>query len=50
MLFIYNFLFAIVMFINTNISSNFNIGIYTFITVFIHFVFVMRFSKVSIFD
>ena len=32
--------------INTNISSNFNIGIYTFITVFIHFVFVMRFSKI----
>lgn len=46
MLFIYNFLFAIAMFINTNISSNFNIGIYTFITVFIHFVFVMRFSKI----
>lgn len=42
-----NFLFAVAMFINVNISSKFNIGIYTLITVFIPSIIIKLFSKIS---
>ena len=45
-----NFLFAVAMFINVNISSMFNIGIYTLITVFIPSIFIKIFSKLKIKD
>lgn len=45
-----NFLFAVAMFINVNISSMFNIGIYTLITVFIPSIFIKMFSKLKIKD
>lgn len=45
-----NFLFAVAMFINVNISSKFNIGIYTLITVFIPSIIIKLFSKLSFKD
>lgn len=45
-----NFLFAVAMFINVNISSMFNIGIYTLITVFIPSIIIKLFSKLSFKD
>ena len=42
-----NFLFAVAMFINVNISSMFNIGIYTLITVFIPSIIIKLFSRLS---
>ena len=50
MCFISNFLFAVAMLINVNISSSFNIGIYTFITVFIPSLIIKRFSNIKIKD
>lgn len=43
-----NFLFAIAMFINVNISDNFNIGLYTVITVLIPAFIIKIVSKLSI--
>ncbi len=43
-----NFLFAIAMFINVNISDNFNIGLYTVITVLIPALIIKTVSKLSI--
>lgn len=48
MSFISNFLFAVAMLINVNISTNFNIGIYTFATVFIPSMIIKVFSKLKI--
>lgn len=45
-----NFLFAIAMFINVNISDNFNIGLYTVITVLIPALIIKIVSKLSIKD
>lgn len=45
-----NFLFAVAMFINVNISSMFNIGIYTLITVFIPSIIIKSFSRLSFKD
>ena len=45
-----NFLFAVAMFINVNISSMFNIGIYTLITVFITSIIIKLFSRLSFKD
>lgn len=45
-----NFLFAIAMFINVNISDNFNIGLYTVITVLIPAIIIKIASKLSIND
>lgn len=45
-----NFLFAVAMFINVNISSMFNIGIYTLITVFIPSIIIKLFSILSFKD
>lgn len=45
-----NFLFAVAMFINVNISSMFNIGIYTLITVFIPSIIIKLFSGLSFKD
>lgn len=45
-----NFLFAIAMLVNVNISSYFNIGIYTFITVFIPSLIIRLFGKLKIKD
>lgn len=45
-----NFLFAIAMFINVNISDNFNIGLYTVITVLIPAFIIKIVSKLSIKD
>ena len=45
-----NFLFAVAMFINVNISSMFNIGIYTLITVFIPSTIIKLFSRLSFKD
>lgn len=42
-----NFLFAIAMLINVNISSNFNIAFYTIITVFIPSIYIFLFNKLS---
>lgn len=42
-----NFLFAVAMLINVNISSNFNIAIYTIFTVFIPSIFIKIFGKIS---
>ena len=47
MCFISNFLFAIAMLINVNISSNFNIAFYTIITVFIPSIYIFLFNKLS---
>lgn len=47
---IFNFLFAVAMFINVNISSMFNIGIYTLITVFIPSIIIKLFSRLSFKD
>ena len=47
---IINFLFAIAMLINVNIPSYFNIGIYTFITVFIPSLIIRLFGKLKIKD
>ena len=47
MCFISNFLFAIAMLINVNISSNFNIAFYTILTVFIPSLYIFIFSKLS---
>lgn len=40
MSFISNFLFAVAMLINVNISNEFNIGIYTFLIVFVPAMFI----------
>ncbi len=48
MCFISNFLFAIAMLINVNISSNFNIAFYTIITVFIPSIYIFLFSRLSL--
>lgn len=45
-----NFLFAIAMFINVNISENFNIGLYTIITVLIPSLIIKLVSRISIND
>lgn len=45
-----NFLFAIAMFINVNISKNFNIGIYTVFTVLVPSIIIKLCSKLSIKD
>ena len=45
-----NFLFAVAMFINVNISSMFNIGIYTLITVFIPSIIIKLFRRLSFKD
>lgn len=45
-----NFLFAIAMFINVNISKDFNIGIYTVFTVLIPAILIKTFSGLSISD
>ena len=45
-----NFLFAVAMFINVNISSMFNICIYTLITVFIPSIIIKLFSRLSFKD
>lgn len=45
-----NFLFAIAMFINVNISENFNIGLYTVITVLIPSLIIKLVSRISIND
>ena len=45
-----NFLFAVAMFINVNISSMFNRGIYTLITVFIPSIIIKLFSRLSFKD
>lgn len=45
-----NFLFAVAMFINVNISNMFNIGIYTLITVFIPSIIIKLFSRLSFKD
>ena len=45
-----NFLFAVAMFINVNISSMFNIGIYTLMTVFIPAIIIKLFSRLSFKD
>lgn len=45
-----NFLFAVAMFINVNIATNFNIGIYTVFTVLIPAFIIKVFSKLSIKD
>lgn len=45
-----NFLFAVAMFINVNISSMFNIGIYTLITVLIPSIIIKLFSRLSFKD
>ena len=45
-----NFLFAIAMFINVNISDNFNIGLYTVMTVLIPALIIKIVSKLSIKD
>lgn len=45
-----NFLFAVAMFINVNISCMFNIGIYTLITVFIPSIIIKLFSRLSFKD
>lgn len=45
-----NLLFAVAMFINVNISSMFNIGIYTLITVFIPSIIIKLFSRLSFKD
>lgn len=45
-----NFLFAIAMFINVNISDNFNIGLYTLITVLLPAFIIKIVSKLSIKD
>lgn len=45
-----NFLFAIDMFINVNISENFNIGLYTVITVLIPSLIIKLVSRISIDD
>lgn len=45
-----NFLFAIAMFINVNISENFNIGLYTIITVLIPSLIIKLVSRISIDD
>lgn len=45
-----NFLFAIAMFINVNISENFNIGLYTVITVLIPALIIKISSKLSLSD
>lgn len=42
-----NFLFAVAMLINVNISSNFNIAIYTIFTVFIPSIFIKIFGRIS---
>ena len=47
MCFISNFLFAIAMLINVNISSNFNIAFYTILTVFIPSLYIFIFSKLN---
>lgn len=43
-----NFLFAVAMLINTNISSEFNLGIYTIITLFFPSILIFAFTKSSI--
>lgn len=48
MSFISNFLFAIAMLINVNISDNFNLGIYTIITLTIPALIISLFSRISI--
>lgn len=45
-----NILFAIAMLINVNISNEFNIAIYTFITTFIPAIFIFMFSNYKIID
>lgn len=45
-----NFLFAVAMFINVNISSMFNIGIYTLITALIPSIIIKLFSRLSFKD
>lgn len=47
MSFISNFLFAVAMLINVNISSEFNIGIYTFLTVFVPAMFIKIGTKLT---
>lgn len=47
MCFISNFLFAVAMLINVNISSNFNIAFYTVLTVFIPSIYIFIFGKYS---
>lgn len=48
MCFISNFLFAIAMLINVNISDNFNLAFYTIMTVFIPSIFIFIFGKYNI--
>ncbi len=50
MSFISNFLFAVAMLINVNISNNFNIGFYTILTVFLPSVLIFLFGKYKIKD
>ena len=45
-----NFLFAVAMLINVDIADNFNLGIYTIITVSIPSVIISIFSKIKIKD
>lgn len=47
MCFISNFLFAVAMLINVNISSNFNIAFYTVLTVFIPSIYIFIFGRYS---
>ena len=47
MSFISNFLFAVAMLINVNISNEFNIGIYTFLTVFVPAMFIKIGTKLT---
>ena len=48
MCFISNFLFAIAMLINVNISDNFNLAFYTIMTVFIPSIFIFIFGRYNI--
>ena len=47
MSFISNFLFAVAMLINVNISNEFNIGIYTFLAVFVPAMFIKIGAKLT---
>lgn len=50
MSFISNFLFAIAMLINVNISNNFNIGFYTILTVFLPSILIFIFGRYKVKD
>lgn len=50
MSFISNFLFAVAMLINVNISNNFNIGFYTILTVFLPSILIFLFGKYKVKD